>query len=324
MRCNLNCTYCEDYGSRRNPQNAFHEPSQKVLQIFSVIRQATDSLTITGGEPLLNPEIAQILTEARRSLKFRQLTLLTNGLLLRERAAVLPNLDRLLISLDTLDTQLASSLTGLPQAQSQQILDNIIWAASRQKIDRFTLILNAVLNPQTLAGAEELVDFCAQKGVMVSFSPQSVRNWPDYELLVSPEYKKVLSRLIALKKHGSPIAGSLPYFQALVDFNPYTCHPTLLPRVLPDGSLIYPCRPIEREGGARGGRPVNLLEVQSWNEAVQIATRTYGPPAETCASCFQQCYAEPSLLQDHPVHYLWDWLRFPASRHADLITFSPG
>jgi MoaA/NifB/PqqE/SkfB family radical SAM enzyme len=324
MRCNLNCAYCEDFGYARNSGNASHQSAAKVMQILAVLRQASDSLTLTGGETLLHPEIQMILEEARSRLKYRQLTLLTNGLLLLEKSEILHSLDRLVISLDSLDPLLWSKLIGMKDAQARQIIENIEWAASRQKEDRFTLIINCVLNKNTLAGAGQLLDFCSRHHILASFSPQSVRNWPEYDLLVSNEYKTTLLYLIKMKKKGAPILGSLPYLKSIAEISPYTCHPTLLPRVLPDGNLIYPCRPIEREGGARGGQPVNLLDVHDWDEALEIAAGTYGDPPETCSSCFQQCYAEPSLMQNNPLHYLWDWMRFSASRRGDLITYSPG
>jgi MoaA/NifB/PqqE/SkfB family radical SAM enzyme len=324
LRCNLNCAYCEDFGYSRNPKNASYQPSTRVYPILGVLRQASDSLTFTGGETLLHPEILPILKYSRQVLKFRQLTLLTNGLLLSERASILPLLDRLVISLDSLDTQFWAGLIGQSEDQAKKIVENVIWAASKQKDDRFTLIINCVLNPHTLSGVDELVKFCSRHHILISFSPQSVQNWPDYDLLVSTEYKSTLLRLIEMKKKGAPILGSLPYLKSMADVSPYTCHPTLLPRVLPDGALIYPCRPIEREGSARGGQPVNLLDVQNWEEALRIASQAYGDPPETCSSCFQQCYAEPSLMQNHPLSYFWDWLRYPASRRGDLITYSPG
>ena len=50
----------------------------------------------------------------------------------------------------------------------------------------------------------------------------------------------------------------------------------------------------------------------------------YGQPPLLCSSCFQQCYAEPSLLQSQPLDWLVEQIRYPASRKAGLTSFAPG
>jgi hypothetical protein len=126
---------------------------------------------------------------------------------------------------------------------------------------------------------------------------------PRYELVISPEYRAFIEKVIRLKKQGAPVLGSLSYFRALLDQTPYECYPTLVPRILPDGWLAYPCRPMEKAGGEQGGRAVNLLHVKTWADAWHIALEKYGEAPTSCVSCFQQCYAEPSLMQAHPFEY---------------------
>jgi hypothetical protein len=166
---------------------------------------------------------------------------------------------------------------------------------------------------------DQLLAFCVENHVLISFSPQSVNNLPRYELVTSPEYRIFLEKVIELKKQGAPIFGSYSYFRLLRDQTPYECYPTLVPRVLPDGWLTYPCRPMEKAGGEQGGRAVNLLEVQTWGEAWQIATERYGEAPTSCVSCFQQCYAEPSLMQARPFEYLTERLH-----GNDVGTYAPG
>ncbi|NJN97993.1 MAG: hypothetical protein HC875_29905 [Anaerolineales bacterium] len=156
------------------------------------------------------------------------------------------------------------------------------------------------------------------------FRPNLFNNWPRYELLVAEAYRAFVDKVIACKKLGLKILGSLAYLKLARDFQPYTCYPTLVPRVLPNGELIYPCRPIERSGTAQGGRPCNLTRVDSWAEAMRLAVDKFGPPPQTCFSCFQQCYAEPSLMQAQPVSFLREMVMFSASRQAKLHIFAPG
>lgn len=340
MQCNLNCVYCEDFGARRNHQVMQNPTLEEARQILRIIRTGVDRLWLTGGEPLLHPHIVELVRYARRELKFREISLISNGTLLFQKSkkdsttevtesteksflkssvdSVVDNLDRLIISLDSLDPQTLNqvSLTG---GFADTVIENVREAAALQKKHRFQLVLNAVVTPETLPGMNSLVAFCIEHAVYISFSPQSVNNWPRYELLTSAAYRDFLQKVITLKKQGAPILGSLSYFRMLREQTPYECYPTLVPRILPDGWLTYPCRPMEKAGGEQGGRAVNLLKVQSWDEAWKQAVKMYGSAPTSCVSCFQQCYAEPSLMQAKPFEYLAEKLR-----GMDPGTYAPG
>lgn len=326
-RCNLNCAYCEDYGARR-PSNELAELGVLSLaeagQVLTILRQATPNLILTGGEPLLYPHIDALAAQAKSNHHFRHLTLLTNGLLLSRHLNLLPWLDRLVISLDSLDTQRWGQMIGLNQQAAQTIIHTISEVATQQTEHGFKLIVNCVVTPETLDEATAVLDFCLERHIGFAFSPQSFNNWPRYELLTAQAYRAFVERVIAHKKQGHPILGSLAYLKLARDFQSYRCYPTLVPRVLPNGDLIYPCRPIERSQTGHGGRPCNLTRAISWAEAIGQAAIRFGSPPESCTSCFQQCYAEPSLMQAQPLWWGWEWLAYPTSRRGQLHTFAPG
>ena len=316
--CNLNCTYCEDFGARRNDE-AVTATLKDAKKILAVIRGGIPNLWLTGGEPLLSPHILDLVTYASRDLKFRELSLITNGTLLSGHLDLLPFLDRLIISLDSTDPSALASVS-LPNEQAKAVINAIETIAPLQKTYDFKLILNAVITTETLPGMDKLLDFCAAHKILLSFSPQAVNNWPRYELLVSPEYRVFIQRALALKKRGAPILGSTIYLQTLLDQKPYECYPTIIPRITPDGWLIYPCLPMEKDGGEVGGRPVNLCDVSTWDVAWDKAQERYGEAPSSCTSCFQQCYAEPSLMAARPLALALERLR----TGVDLGTYAPG
>jgi len=323
-QCNLNCAYCEDFGARRNAVNQQPLPLEQVMHILKVARSGVDALILTGGEPFTHPHIDQIALQAKQELKFRELTVISNGFLLPQHEAALKMVDRLIISLDSIDPTHWSHTIGVPAATAQIILANIRKYAGLQNHFGYQMIVNAVITPETLSGAEELLNFCCENKLLISFSPQAVNNWPRYELAVSATYRAFIDRLIHLKQHGAPILGSHAYLQTLRAFEPYDCYPTLAPRIYANGDLSYPCRPLEKAANGQGGRPVNLLDVHTWAEVQGIAFQAHGEPPRSCHSCFQQCYAETSLMQAHPIALIKEWLRYPTSRAADLTTYSPG
>ncbi|MBI5354668.1 MAG: DUF3463 domain-containing protein [Chloroflexi bacterium] len=343
MQCNLNCAYCEDFGSRRNHQVTQNPSLEDAKKILRVIRSGFSRIWITGGEPLMHPQILELLAYARHELKFREISLITNGTLLSSKArknlttehtestekdllknsvdsviSVVENLDRLIISLDSIDPH-ALSLVSLPQLHAENVINNAREAAKLQKTHGFKLSLNAVITPETLHSMDDLLNFCIENNIWLSLSPQSVNNLPRYELVTSEEYRAFIERIIALKKRGAPILGSFPYLKMLIDQTPYECYPTLAPRIMPDGWLAYPCRPMEKAGGEQGGLAVNLLDVKTWDEAWRVAQEKYGSAPTLCVSCFQQCYAEPSLMQARPIEYVREKLR-----GVDLSGYAPG
>jgi MoaA/NifB/PqqE/SkfB family radical SAM enzyme len=323
--CNLNCTYCEDFGARRNTSIAITPlPLPDAQRLLGIVRQATSSLIVTGGEPLLYPDLAVLLAHAKNDLKFRSLTVLSNATLLSGRPDVLRHLDRLVISLDALEPDVWDQTLRAAPGTARTIIDTISATAAQQREIGFRLIVHCVLTPETLVQARAVLDFCIGHGIIFSCSPQSVNNWPRYELSVSDEYRAFITHLIRLKRKDAPILGSLPYLQLMLNFEPYACYPLLAPRIMPDGALAYPCRPIERSGLAHGGRAINLLEVGSWDEALRRAAQLYGPPPSTCASCYQQCYVEPSLMQSHLLALLREIVAYAPSRQAGLHTYAPG
>jgi MoaA/NifB/PqqE/SkfB family radical SAM enzyme len=322
--CNLNCVYCEDFGARRNSAQPAPLELSDTQRLLGIIRLATGDLILTGGEPLLYPGIEALVRYAKRDLRFRHITLLSNAVLLPEHYAVLPHIDRLMISIDATTPEQWDESLGAAPGTAQRILDNVIAVARRQHADRFRLVVNCVITPQTMDLAEQVLSFCKEHRLLFSFSPQSANNWPHYDLLVSDAYRDFAERMLREKQQGAPILGSAAYLKRISDFAPYACYPMLVPRVLPHGGLAFPCRPVAREEDEHGGHSINLLAAGSWRAALQQAVAVYGLPPTTCGSCYQQCYVEPSLMQAHPWSLFWEHIAYSASREGHLETYAPG
>src|SRR5215471_15947610 len=96
-RCNLACTYCNEFDSVSKPV-----PLEVMLQrIDRLAELGTTVITISGGEPLLHPELDDIIRRIRRRGTIA--TLITNGYLLtpdRIQRLNRAGLDHLQISID--------------------------------------------------------------------------------------------------------------------------------------------------------------------------------------------------------------------------------
>ena len=96
-RCNLACTYCNEYDDFSLPV-----PLTTMLRRIDRLGElGTTVITISGGEPLLHPELDEIIRRIRRGGSIA--TLITNGYLLtpdRIRRLNRAGLDHLQISID--------------------------------------------------------------------------------------------------------------------------------------------------------------------------------------------------------------------------------
>ena len=217
----------------------------QALRVLHVIRTGVDSLILTGGEPLLHPDIDQLHhareerseVPASHAVDQRQPAARSRSDSARARSTRhQPRLDRSRhLERDHRPTP------GMAHNVSEQH-PHVCRAPERIRLSsRRQLRAHAA----DLAAGARVLDFCDEHHILVSFSPQSVNNWPHYDLLVSQEYRDFIQHLIDRKQAGAPILGSLAYLHTLLDFTPYSCYPLLVPRVMPNGDLVYPCRPIE-------------------------------------------------------------------------------
>jgi MoaA/NifB/PqqE/SkfB family radical SAM enzyme len=96
-RCNLACAYCNEYDDHSDPV-----PTEEMFRrVDKLAELGTAVVTISGGEPLLHPELARIIERIKQ--RGMICTLITNGYLLvpeQIRALNAAKLDRLQISID--------------------------------------------------------------------------------------------------------------------------------------------------------------------------------------------------------------------------------
>jgi GTP 3',8-cyclase len=113
-RCNLRCTYCM-------PEEGIHLLHHKDILSFDEIRDFTkiavtrgvNKVRITGGEPLVRKNIATLVGMIAGIKEIRDLSMTTNGILLKQSAHELRSagLHRINISLDTIDPEKFLAIT---------------------------------------------------------------------------------------------------------------------------------------------------------------------------------------------------------------------
>ncbi|QYM80727.1 GTP 3',8-cyclase MoaA [Horticoccus luteus] len=119
-RCNFRCPYCmpkEVFGAG----HAFLKDPQ-LMSLGELVRIAgafralgVEKVRLTGGEPLLRADVPDLVRALKQELGLPDVALTTNGWMLEKRAAALKaaGLDRVNVSVDSLDEARAGQLNGL-------------------------------------------------------------------------------------------------------------------------------------------------------------------------------------------------------------------
>jgi GTP 3',8-cyclase len=118
-RCNFRCPYCmpestygEHFSFLRNDERLSFEEIERLSRLAAQL--GVSKLRLTGGEPLLRPHLSELVERLRRIPGIDDLAMTTNGVLLSRYAGALRDagMDRVTISLDTLDPALFHRMSG--------------------------------------------------------------------------------------------------------------------------------------------------------------------------------------------------------------------
>jgi len=287
-KCNLDCTYC----TQKNPEVFSEElDTATTKRVLRAIRRGVDTILFTGGEPLIRPDIEELVRAARREAKFRDVLLVTNGVLLGQRRSILDHLTGLIVSLDSITPEPAGRLSK--SSVVPKVLDNLRMV--RQVWPPRSVTISCVLEEWNIGEAERILEFCAGQGFV--FSVQSAQNglYPNYSLLHSARYRAFVDKLIRLREERKAlINGSPQLLRTLLEFKEFHCYPTMFPRVYPNGDVFYPCEPLRKIAG-------NLLEDGDFDRIFERGRRLYGDIPE----CRSICYLFGNVLSSYYVEDFW-------------------
>ena len=193
--CNLNCYYCNPQDNNKNCQAINILSVKKVLCIVrAATRLGITHFRLTGGEPLLHPQIDEMVSQIKKIPGVRSVSLTTNAVLLAQHAKQLKEagIDSINVSLDTIDASEYEYITKKPLLDKvEHGIDAAIECGIRVKI-------NVVLTPQTDVVA--LTRYASKKGTDIRF----IEMMPVGEGHINgvEPYKKVIGTLSEL--YGEP------------------------------------------------------------------------------------------------------------------------
>ena len=215
--CNLRCAYCmpaERYG-----ESYAFLPEHALLSFDEIVRLATlfaelgvVKLRLTGGEPLLRKNLPELVARLDKVASVEETALTTNGLLLPKYAAALRDagLDRVTVSLDTLDDALLSKMSGRA-IKVQHVLAGVDAALNAGLSDiKINAVVQRGVNDESVLA---LVERFRGTGVIVRFIEYmdvgNINHWRMDEVVSSAELRDRISAVYPMRPLGKNYRGEV-------------------------------------------------------------------------------------------------------------------
>jgi MoaA/NifB/PqqE/SkfB family radical SAM enzyme len=279
-RCNGRCTYC---GSPGRPSSDEMTPDQTAKLLQQVLDAGAERIGLTGGEPLLRPDLGDLVARARDAAAL--VTVNSNGLLVEERLEALRRANLLLISVDGPPDHhdrlrgagsFDAAVRGIRAAASEHIPVGIVCTLTRgSELSRM------------LDLAEQLGVRCLFQPVMAFSFSAPVRLlrelWPSRE-----EMRRCAEDLLRAKAAGRPVACSRTFLRFVRDTWPgpssFTCAAGKLHCAVSPEGRVAPCN--------------FLLASPRWPSALEHGFRRAFErlPAFRCRGCFCPSPVETTFL----------------------------
>lgn len=160
-RCNLKCIYCHQEGDIAHQHEISCQMAVNVAK--AAAHMGMRSIKFTGGEPLMRSDLEDLISQMPAGI---DLSLTTNGIFLANRAESLADagLNRINISLDSLNPEIYRSITGCKDGDMDRVITGID-AAKNAGLE--PIKLNVVVLRQNELAIPQLIEFSRSRGLIL-------------------------------------------------------------------------------------------------------------------------------------------------------------
>ncbi len=280
-KCNFRCGYCNSFNQKEEEMSI-----GEIKQMLDELKQAgLMRLGITGGEPLLRKDLGEILEYAKQL--GIQITLVTNGSLVKKNLEALKNLNLLIVSLEG-PRKVHDKIRG------KGTFEKAMGAIETAKKNKIRVWIEAVLTRDDDKGLDFLVNLSNELGCKILFQP--IFTYPlsaDKRVIekLSPNkevYSKLIEKIINFKKHGKGIVGSYSYFNWIKSNWPNRiyrkCMAGKLFCCISPGGKVAPCHFLLNARDWPDGKNAGFIKAFE-----QLRNNS-------CNGCFCNSYIETNLL----------------------------
>ncbi len=160
--CNLNCSYCSSNNEHaKNLSLEFYKNLIDALDIAEI-----EKIRFTGGEPLLNNDIIDLIKYTKSNVNIKDIAITTNGILFENFCDDLieSGLNRVNFSLDTLNREVFKKLTG--KDCLDKVISNILLAKEKGlKVKINTVLLKGITDNEI----DEFLKFGCDNDIQIRF-----------------------------------------------------------------------------------------------------------------------------------------------------------
>jgi GTP 3',8-cyclase len=212
-RCSLRCAYCmPPEGLEWLPKDTLLTDDEIVRLVRVAVSLGVTEVRLTGGEPLLRRGVPDLVARMAALDPRPELSVTTNGILLGRDAAALAaaGLDRVNVSLDTLDPQRFKQITF--RDKHAAVLDGLAAAraAGLEPVKVNTVLLRGVNDDE----APQLLEWALREGFELRFIEQmpldAQHGWDRAAMVTADEILARLRSVYTLAPVSNPDRGSAP------------------------------------------------------------------------------------------------------------------
>ena len=252
--CNLHCQHCyqDDFSKKGDLDwSGLKKVSDNVISTLREWNKIA-CIHLTGGEPLLKPELFPLLNDLDQQSMVEELGIITNGLLvdreMMRRFSGFSKLKKIKISLDGGDAETNDSIRS--KGTFDRVIQNLSYI---KKTRRFEILFMFTVMKKNFKSLPSLFHLCQDMGIdgliIERFIPLGRGKEITNEVLSQEEWKKMRGRLLDFFPTEEEDHSFLPYQAFQISFN--DGEPELLGApcvvgldgfcIMPEGNVL-PCR----------------------------------------------------------------------------------
>ena len=252
--CNLRCIHCYQNNFSKAIDLDWSGLKKVSDNILTTINQwdKTACIHLTGGEPLLKPELLLLLNDLDQQSTVEELGIITNGLLIdremMKRLSDFSKLKKMKISLDGADAETNDGIRS--KGVFEKVIHNLPLIKEAKRFEILFMITVMKRNFRSLPALFKLCQDLGIDGLIIErFIPLGRGTENKHEVLSKGEWKEMIGMLLDLFQTEEKEHSFLPYQAFQVSFSEE--EPELLGApcvigvdglcIMPEGN-VFPCR----------------------------------------------------------------------------------
>lgn len=162
--CNINCFYCHNEGQPKSSKYFSETLFNHIIEIINDEKEVIKSITLTGGEPLLHPQLEKFIACISKVTQSR--TLVTNGLLLNSEKIIKlqeAGLTKIRLGLDSLNLAKSRPTIGAkPDKPIRTIINQLLKS-------NLNFEINTVITKFNRKEIQDIIMFCKENLISGKF-----------------------------------------------------------------------------------------------------------------------------------------------------------